>query len=191
MKRRQALQAILGTPVLASVPLPAAPLPQASPEIPKLTTSTLDGAAEAVTRYFSPPQMAALQKLGDLMMPESEHRVGAKQAEAPEFLDFLISQSPADRQKLYRDGLDRLQASAKQKYGHAFEELTPPQADAILAPLREPWTYNAPADPFARFLRAAREDLLAATVNSREFAAAQEAAGRRGTGMNTYWYTIE
>jgi hypothetical protein len=53
------------------------------------------------------------------------------------------------------------------------------------------WTYAAPADPFARFLREAKEDLITATMNSREVIEAQAAAGRRGAGIGTYWYPVE
>ena len=49
----------------------------------------------------------------------------------------------------------------------------------------------APADPFARFLREAKEDLIAATMSSHEWSDAQAAAGRRGTGIGTYWYPVE
>ena len=57
--------------------------------------------------------------------------------------------------------------------------------------MHEAWTYASPTDPLAHFLRQAKEDLLTATFNSREFADAQTAAGRRGTGVGTYWYPIE
>ena len=46
--------------------------------------------------------------------------IKAGEAKAAEFLDFLLSQSPADRQALYRAGLDRLQADARNRSGAAF-----------------------------------------------------------------------
>ncbi|SRR5712692_7588842 len=193
MKRRLAIQALLGAPALTTLPL-VAQTPQAArpaDEIPKLATATADAVGDGVPRYFSAPQLAALRKLGELMMPAGPGRASAGEAKAPEFLDFLISQSPADRQSLYRSGLDHLQSEARRRYSIAFEELSAPQADAVLAPLHEQWTYAAPPDLFARFLRAAKEDLMTATLNSREFADAQAAAGRRASGMGTYWYPIE
>jgi len=69
-------------------------------------------------------------------------------------------------------------------------ELPAADANSILAPLREAWTYQEPADLFARFLRAAKADFIEATVNSRQWAAAS--SGRRGaSGLNTYWFPIE
>jgi hypothetical protein len=186
MKRRQAIQALLGAPALAAIPLTAI-----AQEIPKLATSTADAVGDPSAHYFSNPQMAALRRLGDLAVPAGAGRPGARDAKAAEFLDFLIGQSPADRQSLYRNGLDHLQSEARSRFGTAFESLTPQQADAVLAPLHAAWTYAAPADPFARFLREAKEDLMGATMTSRESSDAQAAAGRRGTGMGTYWYPVE
>src|SRR5689334_2739551 len=115
MKRRRAIQALLGGPALAAVPLPAPaappqPPPQSSSEIPKLATVATDAAADPHVTFFSPPQLAAMRKLADMLVPSADGRPSASQANVPEFLDFLIGQSPAERQKLYREGLDRLQA---------------------------------------------------------------------------------
>jgi Gluconate 2-dehydrogenase subunit 3 len=188
MKRRQVIQALLGTPALTAIPLPAQ-TPQN--EIPKLAITAPDAVGDAVARYFTPSQFAALRKLGDLIVPAASGRAGAREAKAAEFLDFLLAQSPAERQSLYRNGLDRLQSESRRRYSTVFEELTAPQADTVLAPMHEAWTYAAPSDPFARFLRQAKEDLLTATLNSREHAEAQAAAGRRNSGVGTYWYPIE
>jgi hypothetical protein len=192
MKRRLAIQALLASPALTTLPLPAQTQTARPPdEIPKLATATADSVGDALPRYFSAPQLAALRKLGDLMLPAAPGRASAGDAKAAEFLDFLISQSPAERQSLYRNGLDHLQSEARRRYTTTFEELSAGQADAVLAPLHSAWTYAAPPDPFARFLREAKEDLLTATFNSREFAEAQAAAGRRASGMGTYWLPIE
>ena len=159
--------------------------------MPTLATTATGAVGDAVARFFSAPQMAALRRLGDLVVPGAPGRPGAREAKAAEFLDFLLSQSPAPRQALYRDGLDRLQTDARTRSGAAFENLTPQQADAILMPMHAAWTYAEPDDPFAQFLRSVKEDLLTATTNSREFAEAQTAAGRRGAGIGTYWYPVD
>jgi len=62
----------------------------------------------------------------------------------------------------------------------------------LLAPLRAAWTYDPPADPFARFLREAKQDIRTATMNSREWVtAAASAGGRRGGGVGLYWYPLD
>jgi hypothetical protein len=185
MKRRQAIQALLGTPALAAVPLPE---PQQRPpdDSPKLATQTADAASDPEHRFFSPTQYAALEKLADLIVPAGPNRPSARDAKAVEFLDFLIAQSPHSRQTLYSNGLDTLQMESGRRYNHRFEDLTPEQAAVFLTPLRD----TRPAAN-AQFLRAVKEDLVAATFSSREYAEEQTAAGRRAGGMGTYWFPIE
>jgi hypothetical protein len=179
MRRRRVLQSLIALPALRAQ------------QAEKLATAATDAVGDGAHRFFSTPQYAALQKLGELLAPAGAARPSASQAHDAEFLDFLIAQSPPDRQALYRGGLDRLQADAQKRHGKPFEQLSVEQADALLAPLKHAWTYTAPADPFAGFLRAAKDDFLQATVNSREFAEAQIAAGRRAPGLGTYWFPVE
>lgn len=193
MKRRRFIQTVAAAPAIAipaTAPAaqPAAQRPQA--EAPKLELSPLDAVGETTTRFFSAVQLATLRKLSDILMPAMNGMPGALEAGAPEFLDFLIGASAADRKQLYKNGLDTLQAQAQKKFGKAFADLNEPQAGELLAPLRKAWTYEPPADPFARFLREVKADVRTATINSREYSTAGS-AGRRGGGMGQYWYPID
>ena len=183
------IQSVLGASAAAALPLPL--LPQEVAENPKLAVSAADAVAEAAPRFFDPQAFRALRHLGEILVPPRQNLPGAVEAEAAEFLDFLISQSPVDRQTLYRDGVAQLNAQARSRYGKPFAEVSPADADAILAPLHEAWTYEGPADPFARFLGAAKEDFLRATTNSRQWAAAAAARSRGASGLNTYWFPVE
>jgi hypothetical protein len=132
-------------------------------------------AAESVTRFFTDRQFAPLTRLCEILQPKMNGAPGAIEAKAPEFLNFLIGESPGDRQQVYRQGLDRLAAAG-------FVEADAAKATAILAPLKAPWTYDPPADPLARFLRQAKADVRTATVNSREYHSAGAAGGGRRFG---------
>jgi hypothetical protein len=159
---------------------------------PNLDTSVADEAADTVTRFFTPPQFSALRRLSDVLMPPMNGAPGALDAQAPEFLDFLISQSPAARQQIYRAGLDALNAAAHRRFTKGFAEVSVPQAAELLAPLRQPWTFDPPADPLAAFLRAAKTDVRTATVNSRTYVKHSANSGRRGFGgQGLYWYTLD
>src|SRR6185369_2896616 len=81
--------------------------------IPKFELISTETLGEPVVRFFAPPQFAALHKLSDVLMPPMGGLPGALDCGAPEFLDFLIGSSPADRQSIYRSGLDTLNARAK------------------------------------------------------------------------------
>ena len=125
-------------------------------------------------------------------MPPINGAPGALDAHVPEFLDFLISESPADRQHLYRAGLDALNANASKRFHKPYAELDASQAAEVLAPLKEPWTFDPPADPLSHFLHTAKADVRTATLNSREYATAASTSGRRGFGgQGLYWYSLD
>ena len=121
MKRRQALQSLAGISVAGALPLRT--LSQQQPaantvsETPKLDTAVPDATAAALHLFFSADQFAALERLAEVLMPATGDSPGAQDAGVAEFLDFLISASPADRQAQYRDGLDKLNAGARSRYG--------------------------------------------------------------------------
>jgi hypothetical protein len=199
MKRRKFIQTLAAAPAVAvpAVPAllaqqPAAPgAPRPQEEAPKLELATPDTAAEMTPRFFNAQQFAALRKLCDILMPSLNGMPGAIDARAPEFLDFLIGASPADRQQIYRAGLDALNAQAAKQFKKPFAEVDEAQANTLLAPLRQPWTYEPPADPLARFLREVKQDVRTATMNSREYTLAGSTGGRRGGGIGQYWYPID
>ena len=200
MKRRRFLKAVLAAPAVpvlaAQQPAPpasaaATPNPQAAPaELPRLEMTAADEAAEMTARFFSAPQLAALRKLSDVLMPPMQGAPGALEAQAPEFLDFLLAQSPAERRQLYQAGLDALNDQARQRFGRPFAALDAAQAAALLAPLRQPWTYEPPADPLARFLQAAKQDVRIATMNSRQWSGGA-GGGRRAGGVGQYWLPLD
>lgn len=215
MKRRRFLKGIAAAPAApallaqqATAPtIPAAP---ATPpgrggrggrgaagarDVPKLEMTAPDLVSEPVARFFSASQFAALQKLSGILVPPIKDNPGALDCGVPEFLDFLIGASPADRQRLYRNGLDTLNAQAKKQFGKAFADVDAKQADAILRPMlvAVPWAYDPPKDPIKHFISAARQDVQTATRNSREASAAAAAAGRRGIGGGggQYWNPVD
>lgn len=199
MKRRRFIQTLAVTPAAAlpisaelrAEPPAAAPAQRSADEAPKLEIASLDVAGETVARYFSAAQFAALRKLSDLLMPPLNGLPGALEAGVPEFLDFLISKAPADRQQIYKAGLDALNAQALRQFKKAFADVDATQAATLLAPLRQPWTYDPPTEPLARFLREAKQDVRTATLNSREYITASSSGGRRGGGLGQYWFPLD
>jgi hypothetical protein len=197
MRRRRFLRALAVTPAvpaaLGQQPVPAPPAAETPPAAAteRLEVSVADQAAEGVVRFFNPQQFAALRRLSDLLMPPQDGAPGACDCGAPEFLDFLLSVSPADRQQTYRAGLDALNSQSRKRFGKVFAEIDAAQGGELLQPLREPWTWDPPSDPLARLLRAAKADVRTATLNSREWNRAAAAAGRRAAGTGLYWYPLD
>jgi hypothetical protein len=188
MKRRSVLQSFLSVPAAVAVAQDVKP---ANPETPKTPATDAEAASDPVVKTFNPTQFAALRRLGEIIVPASQDTPGAKEAGAAEFLDFLIGVSPAERVTLYKAGLDRLNSEAMKRYKKPFGEISAGQAEPILAPLNAAWSYRAPADPLAKFLRSAKSDLLEATGNSREYIAAVSKRRRSAGGAGQYWYPSE
>lgn len=169
----------------------SSPAQPAEAETPKLAETAPDAAAGVVRRFFTAEQWAAFEKLAELIVPKFGDRPGAAEAEAAGFLDFLIGVSAPERQALYREGLDRLNADARKRYGRPFAQVSPAEAKPVLKPVTEAWTYHPPQDALARFLREAKEDLMQATVNSRQYREAVSGRRRSAAGLGAYWLPLD
>ena len=219
MKRRNFVQNLLLAPVAPAVAAAATQAPSQQPathqkpatepktpirerpwgphDVPKLDLTGVDLTGLPAPHYFTAAQFATLQKLGGLLVPPLKNNPGALEAQAPEFLDFLIGASPDDRQNLYRFGLDSLDSQSKDQFQKPFCDLNAQQADRILRPLLvvRPWAEDFPSDPLQKFIAQVHEDLRTATTNSREWAAASEKSGRHFTrgfrGSGYYWFPID
>ena len=199
MKRRSLLKSVAAAGALTPLaPAQTPPPPRQETQAPpsaadnlKIELAPPHSAGMPVTTFFSAAQLAALRKLSEIVVPTINERPGAVEAGAPEFLDFYISRSAAAVQDLYRAGLDRLNAEAQRAHRKGFGELTAEQAAPILKPMTAEWTYAGPQDSFARFLVRAKEDLLRATTNSREYATAMSGTSRSSGGVGYYWFPVE
>jgi Gluconate 2-dehydrogenase subunit 3 len=164
--------------------LEAKPLP--------LGTVVPDGVAETTTYFFKDRQMATLRQLCEILLPPLGKYPGALDAGTPEFLDFLISVSPPERQRMYEAGLDWLDAEAREKFGKGFDALDEKQADALLRPWLRTWmTDHPPQEAHAHFINVAHSDIRTATVNSEAWHEGDAAEARERGGVGLYWYPVD
>ena len=210
MKRRNFVRSALTASVLPAVsfaeqspvqqppPAPTTParqIPRPAQNVPHLAVTNVDVTAETSPHFFTVDQLATLNKLGSILVPPIKDKPGALDAQAPEFLDFLLSVSPKDRQSSYQHGLDTLNAEAKKAFGKPFSSIDSKQADTLIRPLlvARPWPQDLPKDAMKSFLAQVHEDLRTATMNSREWAAAVAKSGSRFTrgGSGLYWAPID
>jgi hypothetical protein len=193
-------QAAPAAPVAPSaqppVPIAPGPLPwmrglDAAKPLP-ITSLVPDAVAQTNANFFSSQQLATLRKLSEILLPPLKGYPGAIEAGTPEFLNFLIGASPADRQQMYQSGLDRLDAEAKQHFGVAFATVQKTQADQLLQPWLKTWsTDHPPTEPYAHFINVAHSDIRTATINSQAWNKAAMAAGEKNEGMGLYWYPVD
>lgn len=183
MKRRRFIQTLAAAPVApALLAQQAAPVEAPAPE---LVFSIPEDASEPVLRFFSRRQFATLQRLSDVLM------AGASEALVPEFMDFLVGAAPVERQQLWREGLDALESQSQTRFAKPFSGIDAAQVETLMAPLRQPWTYDPPADPVARLLAAAKLDIRTATINSPLRNPVPSAGPRRRGGGGLYWLPVE
>ena len=114
MRRREFVWMVAGACVLPEVvlsqqqaattqnplPPPPAPVPWTlglNGKTPLPHTETVDDVAETDATFFSAVQMATLVHLSSILLPPLGDMPGALDAETPQFLDFLIGDSPAPR----------------------------------------------------------------------------------------------
>jgi hypothetical protein len=209
MQRRDFVKAIMAASVSAKAalaqqteklppPAPKAPAPEpwmrglleAKP-LP-MTPLVADAIAQPNTRFLTDTQTATLRRFCELLQPSFKGYPGAIEAGVPEFLDFLIGASPADRQQMYQSGLDHLEADAQQHFHKSFASADAAQADQLLRPWLRPWmSDHPPTEPYARFINLAHVDIREATVNSQAWSDAAHSAGRPTPNVDLYWYPVD
>lgn len=209
MKRRVLLKALAGAPAVVAAQavtsqtsdltatrdkgLPTGPalVPPGITETPNTPVVVADEVAANVTTTFNPSQLAALERLGEIIVPSWDARPGATGAGAAQFLDFLIGCSPKTRVDLYCEGLNALNAESAKRFGAQFAAVPIEKAELLLTPLRQTTDpETAGNDPVASFLEAAKGDLLRATFNSHPYIDAASQTRRPRNATRFYWYPI-
>jgi hypothetical protein len=218
------------TAIAQQAPAPIAAPTTASPAAPPTTpggrgarqprpispATDADLVATGDPHFFNHQQFATLRQLCVLMMPALNGYPSAVEAQAPEFLDFLVGATPtgrqqsyvaalagsaparqvvtgsADRRQMYVAGLERLESEARRRFSISFAALSPDQADVLLAPALAPWMADhPPRDSFQHFINVAHQDIRTATMNSAAWSAAAVAAGERAPGGGSYLLPID
>jgi Gluconate 2-dehydrogenase subunit 3 len=158
----------------------------------QLTPLVPDAVAGPATHFFTDHQMATLRQLCEILLPPLKGYPGAVDAGTPEFLDFLISVSPADRRHLYAFGLDWLDGEARSHFQIPFDAVSATQANALLRPWLRAWMQDhPPVEPRARFINVAHWDICTATVNSEKWNQADLASGKEPSGFGLYWHPVD
>lgn len=186
---------LLGQQAATPAPPPPAPVPWLlglTEKTPVPHVEAADQVAAAELRFFTPQQMATMTRLSDVLMPPMGEKPGAVQAQTPQFLDFLVGDSPEVRRQVYREGLGWLDAEAQKKFNLDFAKLSDAQADALLKPWLRTWMNDhPPEEKHADFINIAHDDIRTATVNSKAWFAAPQVGAEPRTEEELYWSPIE
>jgi hypothetical protein len=83
--------------------------------------------------FFTPAQIAVLDRLGDIIIPTDEQSPGAHEAGVVHYLDLLASVSPPARQQNWRSGIAAVEAASNTRFSRAFMECAREQQEQIVA----------------------------------------------------------
>ncbi len=161
-------------------------------ELPPVRTIDIDGIAQPSEYFFTSTQTATLVRLSEVLVPALNGYPGAIEAQTPAFIDFFVGKSSPEIQRLYRNGLDGLDAEAKTKHGRSFAALDTAQVDAMVKPRLATWMpdhYPTPTEE--RFVTVAHHDIRMATLNSPAWAIAARNGGKIPTQGEIYWSPVE
>lgn len=89
-------------------------------------------AKAAAPKFFNADQMALIATISELIIPTDDHSPGAIAAEVPQFIDLMISESPAETKKLWTDGLAAMDKLSQDKHKNAFNKATKSEQVALL-----------------------------------------------------------
>jgi hypothetical protein len=174
---------------------PPAPVPWTlglNAQTPMPVSELADEIATARLRFFTPLQMRTLTRLCDVLLPPLNGKPGAVEAQTPMFLDFLIVSSPEQRQKVYADGLDWLEETARTKYKISFAQLEDRQTGEVIKPWLRTWmSDHPPTEAHADFINIAHDDIRSATVNSQAWNDVPSVGAEPKTEEAIYWLPIE
>src|SRR5437868_13879826 len=98
---------------------------------------------ETVGKPFTPDEIAYLDEIADTILPTTS-TPGAKAAKTGAFMALMVrdAYSPKD-DRIFREGMEKLDDASKDKYGAGFMKATPAQRLALLQGLdREEFTLS-------------------------------------------------
>jgi hypothetical protein len=85
---------------------------------------------------FAADDVALLDEVGETILPATASSPGAKEAKIGEFMRTIVTDCyEEDDQRVFTDGIAKLQDAAKKKYDKSFMDLTPEQKTEFLVGL--------------------------------------------------------
>lgn len=160
LSRRDALQAMLGIPLVAAGLAPA--------DVRRAADAARAALArEGFTpRFFTPDEYRTVRILAELVIPRDGRSGGALDAGVPEFMDFILAENPG-MQVPFRGGLAWLDTEGRERFGRNFADLADADRRRILDDIAWPRRARPEHSPGVAFFNRFR-DLTASGFFSSE-----------------------
>jgi Gluconate 2-dehydrogenase subunit 3 len=115
-----------------------------------------EASAQKGGQFFTPEELRMADELCEIIIPADEHSPGARAAKVAAYIDARLAESLEPEPKdLWRDGLKRVNALAREMQGHSFLEGAPAERIAVVALMAEHEADpKTPAELFFREIKA-------------------------------------
>jgi gluconate 2-dehydrogenase gamma chain len=87
--------------------------------------------------FFNAADAATVAAIAERIMPGAPNMPGATDANVLNYIDLALAGAYADRQDIYRRGLDQLDAFCQERFGARFSALSDAQQDEIVIALED------------------------------------------------------
>lgn len=161
MNRREALKLLAATPLFAALGCSSDEVSRAALAVEDLEGFPLE------PQFFTPQEWRTVRILADLVIPADDKSGSATDAQAPEFMDFMLNEASETRQRTMRDGLAWLDAEATRRFDAPFAELQPAQQHAILDDIAWPDRADSAMQDGVRWFNGFRDLTAAGFFSSR------------------------
>jgi hypothetical protein len=106
-------------------------------------------------KVLTPAEYAAVDALTDTIIPTDAQSPGAHAARVADYVDLLLSESPAETQAAWREGLAAVGAVALARFKAPLAKLTPAQRIEVVAAIAQ--NEASPQTPAETFFVAAKD----------------------------------
>ena len=149
--RREALK-IIAAGSATTLPVLGADAPASGHTHPQAVQPA--AAASQTPKFFTAAELATVVAVADSIIPADERSPGAREAGVGPFIDLMVSASPEEVQRVWREGLRALEARSQADFSKGFAEASPDERSALLQDISK--NERRPKTPLERFFRAAK-----------------------------------
>jgi hypothetical protein len=143
----------------------AAAIPFLSPASAEALQQIRSGAAGSKLAFFTRAQLATVDALSERIIPADDHSPGARAAKVADFIDLLVSESPADIKTAWTEGLTALDQASTERFKAPFVKATAEQQVALLTDISR--NEIDPKTPLEVFFREAKSRTITGYYTSK------------------------
>jgi hypothetical protein len=151
--------------VLKGIGAAAAAIPFLSPESAEALQQIRSGAAGSKFAFFARAQHATVDALSERLIPADDHSPGARAAKVADYIDLLLSESPADIKTAWTEGLTALDQASTERFKAPFVKATAEQQVALLTDISR--NELDPKTPLEVFFREAKSRTITGYYTSK------------------------